>query len=400
MPIPLIGGPANSLTVKARQKLKTPEQCDAFLQELNEKFEQHADSTLTFEDIDISQNPIPFEQFTNFFATLQATGCNVQRLRLFGCPTLNDDAVTVLAGWLATVAPEAVPLEMHLSDCAITTEGFTILMEAIEQNESFPKTTPHGSTSPMYVRMENNYISEEAIQERIACGTLTTFTKGWQGGGQLTNPAAKVKLLVRGPGQFQQKQGEPPAPEDAAAPKQVIDWNADWQAQQQAKGKGKMGKGMQQQQVSQPWQQQAQAQAAWMQPRPAWPQQNGAKGGQMALGAAQGARAVPAQQAWAGAPAQQQQPWGKGARPAAVQQQAWGGAPQQQAWGKGGAAKGAVAGDRSRTPMPVKPAQPPVVKRLPAALPAPWEEHFSDEYGIPYFWNAKSGEAVWERPAK
>merc|ERR1711862_7741 len=31
-------------------------------------------------------------------------------------------------------------------------------------------------------------------------------------------------------------------------------------------------------------------------------------------------------------------------------------------------------------------------------LPFPWEEHWSDEYNLCYFWNSKTGESAWERP--
>jgi hypothetical protein len=31
-------------------------------------------------------------------------------------------------------------------------------------------------------------------------------------------------------------------------------------------------------------------------------------------------------------------------------------------------------------------------------LPSPWEEHWSEEYGLHYFWNSKTGDSTWERP--
>merc|ERR1712039_781676 len=46
---------------------------------------------------------------------------------------------------------------------------------------------------------------------------------------------------------------------------------------------------------------------------------------------------------------------------------------------------------KSRPPVPPK----SVAKEAP--LPHPWEEQFSEEHGIPYFWNSETGEAVWER---
>lgn len=31
-------------------------------------------------------------------------------------------------------------------------------------------------------------------------------------------------------------------------------------------------------------------------------------------------------------------------------------------------------------------------------LPANWEEHFSEEYSLHYFWNSKTGDSSWEKP--
>jgi len=32
------------------------------------------------------------------------------------------------------------------------------------------------------------------------------------------------------------------------------------------------------------------------------------------------------------------------------------------------------------------------------SLPANWEEHFSEEYSLNYFWNSKTGDSSWEKP--
>ena len=32
------------------------------------------------------------------------------------------------------------------------------------------------------------------------------------------------------------------------------------------------------------------------------------------------------------------------------------------------------------------------------SLPAPWEEHWSEEHRLSYFWNSTSGESTWHRP--
>merc|ERR1719410_2324659 len=68
-----------------------------------------------------------------------------------------------------------------------------------------------------------------------------------------------------------------------------------------------------------------------------------------------------------------------------------GNAPAQ-TWPRG---TSGTANDRSRTPVPPTKQPPKVVK---PKLPYPWEEQWSEEYGIPYFWNADTGESVWETP--
>lgn len=82
------------------------------------------------------------------------------------------------AGWLATVTPETAPWEIHLSDCAITTEGFLIMMTALEDNDAFPsdKGRSH-EPAPMYLRLECNYIDETIIKEKVDENVCTEFQR-------------------------------------------------------------------------------------------------------------------------------------------------------------------------------------------------------------------------------
>ena len=54
-------------------------------------------------------------------------------------------------------------------------------------------------------------------------------------------------------------------------------------------------------------------------------------------------------------------------------------------------------------PLPPEPRPPPaphpVLSSEPNSLPEGWEELMDEDYGIPYFYHASSGETVWERPA-
>mmetsp|Transcript_118422 Transcript_118422/g.221261 ORF Transcript_118422/g.221261 Transcript_118422/m.221261 type:complete len:142 (-) Transcript_118422:59-484(-) len=48
--------------------------------------------------------------------------------------------------------------------------------------------------------------------------------------------------------------------------------------------------------------------------------------------------------------------------------------------------------DRSRSPTRRPTGEP----GLP--LPPGWEEHWSEEHRLPYFWNHVTGQSIWERP--
>ncbi|CAK0833842.1 unnamed protein product, partial [Prorocentrum cordatum] len=77
----------------------------------------------------------------------------------------------------------------------------------------------------------------------------------------------KIHLVVKDSGGFQQHAGEPPAPEDAPAPKEVKDWSRD-KRQEWGKGGHPQWPAWQAEstQRRQPWQLSAHAQAP---PRPA-----------------------------------------------------------------------------------------------------------------------------------
>lgn len=429
------------MTVRARQKLKSPEAAQKFNDELLAKIQGHVDKGVTpsFEDFDISQNPMPFDQLDAMFNTFQTTGVRIERVRMFGCATLDDNAMLLLAEWLRNVTAETAPHELHLSDCAITQDGFNQLVEAVESNDSFPTPDRTGRRCPLYVRLENNYIQpESAIQDKINEGVIVTYQKnsGPIRGPISSAPDAKIKLVAPA----KQRQGAPPAPEDAAAPKPVFDR---YYEEQQQKGQGKMeqqkgqgkGKGIDGKGAPGSGYAQAQPTQSW-----GWQSQYGARpqygmGGQ-APTQSWGSQAHPAPSwgqshpapSWGALPQYGAQPqYGKGAQLAAQQQPQ---RPQQQSnvkpvgtyqapaakaagayqapgakvagpfkasseqTGKGAGKLSSTmprAADRSRTPAPKPAAAKP-------KMASDWEEHFSDEYKIPYWWNKITGESVWEKP--
>lgn len=449
MAFPLIQYAGQGLEVKGRRRLEGGKAFEGFLEQLSKEIAKKPAGKCVISDLDVSQNKLSTEQFETLFALLAESKVGVMRFRLFGCATINDEVMLVIANYFRTLADgaEVVPREMHLSDCAITSEGFTTFMAAIEETELYPVMAGGKHGQALYLRLENNYIEEAVIQEKVDAGVIRAFKK--------TDPkaneaGAKIDLVVRDSGSFQQKQGTPPPPEKAPPPKQIHDrfqeeMNARQFAPQAAQhmmgmmqnfaGAWQQGWGSQQAhkpavQVTRPVQARPAGVAAlpaaaawnqaggWQQQHGGWqqPQQQAAGGWPQQSAAAWQQQQRPAAVAWQ----QQQQP-----RPAAVawqqQQQPRPGQMQQRPAGMAAVRPGggfnafggnvaaqlgrsATATDRSRTPAghgarPAAVAAPP--KQAPpkaGGLPPPWEEQHSEEYGIPYYWNAETGEALWEKP--
>ncbi|CAE7489876.1 wdr83 [Symbiodinium pilosum] len=121
-----------------------------------------ANPEFVISDLDVSQNKLTVDQFQTLFLLLGTAGVRVMRFRMFGCATLTDEVLKVMSDYLRALGADAAPNEMHLSDCAITAEGFRDLCSALEETELFPRpVAPNSDTGhPLYLRMENNYIEE------------------------------------------------------------------------------------------------------------------------------------------------------------------------------------------------------------------------------------------------
>jgi hypothetical protein len=168
---------------------------------------QKEDDKITiFEDFDLSESAVTSEAFKEICAQLSDPRVQVERFRAYKCHTVGDEGAKSLAEWFAKVSHEMAPAEMHLSDCGITTDGFTAIMEAFSSNDAYPPKDPKSEDQnrklPLYLRLEDNLIDEAIIQERIKTGLLTTFRK--RDRVCLTN-GTKVRLLVGRDGGFNQK---------------------------------------------------------------------------------------------------------------------------------------------------------------------------------------------------
>ncbi|CAE7948765.1 unnamed protein product [Symbiodinium sp. KB8] len=203
------------IEIKGRGRFRTPEAFEAMLDGLQTMLttllerngRSGSDAACpVIQELDVSQNRLTLEQFETLFVSMGVAGAKVIRYRMFGCPTLDDQVLQSLANFLAgQVTADTAPWELHLSDCAITTDGFLALMDAIETSDLYPRPSPQNPAKgiPLYLRLENNYIAEDAIQQKVDAGLIQTFTK--QMGPQMSFPGGpKVNLLARGDWKCQQ----------------------------------------------------------------------------------------------------------------------------------------------------------------------------------------------------
>lgn len=376
--------------VRGRRKLGNHGAFEKFLEELKTILEEDtaAGKAAVVSDLDLSQNHLSLEQFESVFSLLAISGAAVRRFRLFGCPTLNDEVVRLFADFFrADLTADRAPKEIHLSDCAITTEGFQQLMLALEECDLYPLTNSKtGSAEALYLRLENNYIEESAIQQKVEEGVIAPLQKHRGARMPPAEGGVKIHLVANNSGGFQQHAGEPPAPEDAPAPKEVKEWGKDKKQQERGKGSQPQWPAWQPQQRRQPWQLSAQAVAP---PKPTTLLRPSTKAVRPSvIGAAPTAdrSRSPAAAKWVqtGAalsrpqayrpPQVQARPQQQQARPQQQARQAWQAQPRQ----------------------PVQPKGPPPSK----AVPPGWEEVWCEEHQMNYFWNSITEESLWERPVK
>jgi hypothetical protein len=164
------GKQSGALQVRAKGLLQEPSVVDAFLTVLSSRLSRGSDGArVRVKDLDIAKNKISSAQFRNLFTILTNTGPSIERLRVFGCSSFDDEAMSALASWIQQIdSEEGLPSELHLSDCNITNNGFLSFMKAVERNDIIPRSDPRtGLPSPFYVRLENNYINVTSIPQKV-----------------------------------------------------------------------------------------------------------------------------------------------------------------------------------------------------------------------------------------
>ena len=139
--------------VRARRKVSDPGAWEAFVEQLQTTLVtlKDANPNALVSDLDISQNKCTAEQFESLFNGLALCQVKVQRLRLFACPGFDDNATQALSEWMANdLTNETAPAELHLSDCALTADGFNLLMNAIEGKELYPTSIVRGGCASVF----------------------------------------------------------------------------------------------------------------------------------------------------------------------------------------------------------------------------------------------------------
>eukprot|EP00427_Karlodinium_veneficum_P012849 CAMPEP_0169066340 /NCGR_PEP_ID=MMETSP1015-20121227/2903_1 /TAXON_ID=342587 /ORGANISM="Karlodinium micrum, Strain CCMP2283" /LENGTH=225 /DNA_ID=CAMNT_0009125011 /DNA_START=50 /DNA_END=724 /DNA_ORIENTATION=- len=180
----------SNVVVSLRRKLQAPDDAARFCDSLHAFLRDHP--RCTFKDFDVSENHIPNATFAHIMHSISHFGAWVQRLRLFGTSSFDDDSCAHLGNWLRHVNAKTLPLELHLSNCAITELGLSRILDALGANPAFPRTC-NGKQLPLYIRLENNYIKDGALVAAINAGIVSAFIKS----AATDVPQGKAKCAIK-----------------------------------------------------------------------------------------------------------------------------------------------------------------------------------------------------------
>lgn len=318
-----------------------PDQQVDFCDRLREKLSEHPHG-MRLSNIEISKVAWSHVTLELLFSMFQEKGATTQRVKAFKC-ALDDEALQVITNWIEATPAEGIPSEIHLSHNQITLEGFNKLVEVLERKYMEMVKKP----VPIWLRVEGNKVQDSVLKQLVKEGRAIMCPNC----GARNGKAGTVPLAFPGFPDKQPQQAALNPPAWGAASGNAVWWPSTVAAASMPAAPGMAAQGTRTLQNMVP---------AW-QPQQQLQQQQKNWGGQTVIPAATAVTARPVQTADANA-----------AFPRRNQ-------------------------DRSRTPVargPQPPAGPPKGKKP----PPPWEEHWSDEYQIPYYWNPDTGESAWENP--
>jgi len=370
-----------------------PESAADFCEALRSQLSAYEYGEVSFDNIDVSQVQWDALTFSGFIDVLQEKGIATVRLKAFKCG-LDDECIRQVATWLDTLPAESMPSEVHLSNNKFSREGFEALLATLETK----RAELSQASLPVWVRVENNSVDAEYLKELKDEGKVVYvdyIRERTPSSAVAAMPSFKPQSQVaagaaRWPGGAQQAPGPRSwSPGGMQAPPGPTWWQSNqWSGEDTRASSNQWGS-----HSSQP--------TAWS--GSSW----SSNGGAGAAGSWESSRwgaaaATPAAQALP-APSSRPNPVIRpmAARlvqpfvPRVVQpprsQQAQ---PQQQSQRQTHMATAVHPGSaRSRSPPRVKnkPQEP--------ELPFGWSKEWSDEYNIPYFWHADTGESLWESPS-
>jgi len=350
------GLPKNGVVVYRGDPERLVDLCEALRVELD----QYGFGECVFDNIDVSQVQSQSLSFSLLMELLQEKGTSTKRLKAFKC-SLDDDAIRAIAQWFQALPAEGLPSEVHLSHNNITQAGFDELFSVLETKRS----TLSDPVPPVWFRVESSQVPASYLHELAAEGKIQFVQRI----GMRTIGDAVIAMPSYASGPESRDPGQQLGAAQAAArsaPRPVA-----------AAGHGS-------------WQESSSS--SWT-----WP-----SGGCQAQTAQKLPAAFQAQKSQ-GAAAQAQPavsrmlaPTGGAGKIVPVNKSPW--AKTDATTGKVGTTAGATAlrPDRSRTPVPKAGKVP--MKPKPPLLPPGWEEHWSDEYQLPYYWHRETGESMWEAP--
>jgi len=358
-----------------------PDQAAAFCEALRSRIQEYEHGECFFENVDVSQVAWVPEDFSLLLDVLQENACSANRFKAFKCK-LDDEGLNVVAGWLESLDADHMPSEVHLTDNAITDEGFKLLFGVFEgKREDRSEKAP-----PIWLRVENNKIDEECVKS-LAEEDKVVFVNSVR---DRPTGSTAVVCMPSHAFRFPKQSAAAPAPAAAAAATATS-----------GRKPPPMVVPMQTQRpplMTVPGQPRPQTRLAMVAPgtRPVPPLTSPAR---RMVPAGSTPVMVPHAARWgAQSQARPAQAWGQASRPMLYPSRAAAGrAPAP--GGASGASKQVDTGStptvaRSRSPPRKRPQEP---KQKP--LPFGWEEHFSEEYQVAYYWNQETDESMWERPS-
>jgi len=361
-----------------------PDQAPIFCSHLQQALAAYPVGQCKFENMDVCQVRWSPEDMAMLLEILKQYQAYTKRFMAFKCG-LTDVAMSHLSVYLETLSPHNLPSEIHLSHNEITHMGVERLLSVVEQKRQQLSVRP----PPIWLRIENNPIERGHFDAYVAQGRIV-YSPKVRDDSRMNNRTASLAM----PALFGNvgAQAVQPTVRAALPSFQGTTTLPSFQGTTAVPS--------------------FQGTAAVQFTAPALAPLIGQLVNEVQHGPAalHQSTALPAQTLSAGAYAQpqpqEQQPLSQQQLQQHLQRQlqqplhlASSGAAMQTVNAAAadianslGASAATSRVDRSRSPTRRPTGEP----GLP--LPPGWEEHWSEEHRLPYFWNHVTGQSIWERP--